>query len=270
LKQKQRNHEAYEKSKAETRTLKAQLEGFVNAGKMTQDEADSVMVNRLHGQYRVKYREEVAERKRREGIAQLETLQATHDNERQTFEQLKARTLEFRNQIFNLRDHARGLTNTISEIFNPESDIMTTNHLERNGFIWPTVPSPQAFYFLYAIGVPISCWPPDNTGPPDLSLAFQAASLFLHPDKGLQYKNALGGEDKLKDISQTLIASRDIVKSFLEDGDGTDIEKRNYLGGLWEVAKYKVLKAMRPNSSSIPPFLISYLVDDASRKSAQQ
>lgn len=237
---------------------------------MTQDEADSMMVNRLHGQYRIKYREEVAERKRHEGIIQLEILQATRDNEQQTFEQLKARILEFRNQIFNLRDHARDLTNTISEIFNPESDIMMMNHLERNGFIWPTVPSSQTFYFLYAIGVPIGCWPPDNIGPSDLSLAFQTASLFLYLDKDLQYKNALGGEDKLKDISQTLIASRDIIKSFLEDDDDTEIEKRNYLGGLWEIAKYKVLKAMRSNSSNIPPFFISYLVDNAARKSAQQ
>ena len=56
---KKRNQLAYQKSVQEMQTLKAQLMGFVAANKMTQDEMDSVMLSRLHGHYRVRYREDI-------------------------------------------------------------------------------------------------------------------------------------------------------------------------------------------------------------------
>ena len=217
LKLKERNHEAYKKSTQDMRVLRAKLQGFVDAKKMNQEEMDLVMLSRLHGQYRVKYREEISERKRLQSITDLQNEKAARHDEQQTFEQLQSRTLQFRSQILNLRQHAINLTNTMAQIFNPAAYVTTPGHLQRNGYVWPTVPSPQAFYDLYAVSVPIGSWPPDGADAPDLSLAYQAVSLALHPDKAGQYSAALGGPEKMEDIAKTLQASRDMVKQFLEE-----------------------------------------------------
>jgi hypothetical protein len=271
-----RNQAAYRKSVQEMQTIRAQLMGFVAANKMTQDEMDSVMLSRLHGQYRVRYREEILKRKKAEDerkLAEDERRLAEVHEERErdkvAYEQLQARTQHLRSQALDFKKHAMNLTAGLAAIFNPHEFQLQTNHLQRNGIVWPVVASPAAFYMIYAIAVPIACWPLDGSSRPELNHAFQSASLFLHPDKAFQYAAALGGEEQMNDIAKTLQASRDMIKEYMESPETSTAEKNELLNSFWELAKYHVLKAMRPNSSTIPPFFISYLIDDAAAKLAQ-
>jgi hypothetical protein len=236
---------------------------------MSQDEADSILVSRLVGQYRIQEQKRIAERRAREAAEQLEAMVIEKEATQQNFDTLQARSLEIRANMSRLQVHAQDLTSTMSQIFNEERNVTNTGHLARNGYIWPTQPSPQAFYSIYAIAVPLAHWPPDGANAPKIGIAFQAANLFIHMDRADQYSKALGGDDKMRDIGQTLQSSRDLVRNFL-DGEGSNEEKQKFLNGLWEVAKFKVLKAMRPNSSSIPPFFVSFLVDEAAAKIQKQ
>jgi hypothetical protein len=266
---KKRNQLAYQKSVQEMQTLRAQLMGFVAANKMTQDEMDSVMLSRLHGQYRMRYREEILKRKKAEDEQRLAEVQGECERDKVAYEQLQTRTQQLRSQALNYKEHAMSLTYNLTAIFNPHEFKSQTNHLRRNGIVWPEVPSPQAFYMIYAISVPVACWPPDGSPRPELNHAFQSAILFLHPDKAFQYTDALGGEDRMNDIVNTFQASRDMIKEYMESSKTSVDEKSQLLNSFWEFAKYQVLKAMRPNSSTIPAFFISYLIDDAAAKLPQ-
>ena len=269
LKLKERNHDAYKKSTEDMRVLRAQLEGFVIAARMSQDEMDRVMLSRLHGQYRVKYREEIAERKRHESVAALQKEKAALDEAQEKYNQLEINTATMANLIKDQSKLSQTLTLTLAQMFNPSEYHTIPGHLKRSGFDWPTIPSVQAFYDLYAVSVPIGSWLSDNSNPPDINLAFQSASLALHPDKATQYYNALGGREKMEDIARTLQASKEKVVEFLAEKNGTLDEKNMFLNRLWECSKHKVLDAMRPNSTDIPPFFISWLVDDAASKLAK-
>ena len=249
--------------------MKARVQGFVEAGRMTQEEADSVIVSSLHGQYRVKYREQIAARKAEEAAKmaeerqrQLERTSNTLDVEREEAEQLRTRNQAMLQQLGSLRDKTQHATFQLAHLFNKCDDITKGNHLSRNGINWPTEPSPVAFYLFYAIGVPIGSWPPDDSDAPDVKKAFHSVNSFLHVDKALGYLDALGGEEKLRDISAVLATSKEIVEKYIaENNDAT--EKQHFLNQCWETAKYRVLKAMRLNSNTIPPFFLSFLVDEA-------
>jgi hypothetical protein len=244
----QRNREAYRKGKETEPETKAKVQGFVEAGRMTQKEADSVILSGLHGQYRVKYQKEMADRKAEMSLKELEV------------------TNKMKEAFRHLQASAQQSTYTLTSIFNCDADATKINHLQRNGFDWPTEPSILAFYLLYAAGVPIGSWPPDGANAPDVKVAFHAVTLFLHPDKALRYHVAFGGDEKIKEISATLMASKCELENYLASpGDSAD-EKRQFLNQNWETAKYKILKAMRPNSDTIPPFFISYLIDEAASK----
>lgn len=257
---KERNSQAYRKSKSEMKKLRAELEGFVQTGKMTQEEMDSVMLSRLHGQYRVKYQTEIAERLR-------ENVMEARRSEQEAFQRLMARAERVRDQALHFQQHSIDLTTNLTEIFNSDGNTMRSNHLERNGITWPTVPDVPSFYLIYALSVPMACWPADGLLP-DISTAFKSAALFIHPDTAEQYTPALGGEDKMKDIMKTFEASRQLINEYVTSTTDEE-EKSRHLKYFWETAKHQVCKAMLPNSSSLPPFFISHLVDDAADKLAQ-
>jgi len=234
---KKRNQLAYQKSVQEMQTLQAQLTGFVAANKMTQDEMDSVMLSRLHGQYRVRYREEILKRKNSEDERRLAEVQGERERDKVAYEQLQTRTQHLRSQALDFKKHAMSLTASLTTIFDPHEFKLQTNHLQRNGIVWPEVPSPQAFYMIYAIAVPFACWPPDGSPRPELNHAFQSANLFLHPDKAFQYADALGGEDRMNDITKTFQASRDMIKEYMESSETSADEKTELLNSFWELRR---------------------------------
>lgn len=177
----QRNREAYLKGKETVRETKAKVQGFVEAGRMTQEEADSVILSGLHGQYRVKYQKEMADRKAEMSLKELEVTNNNLNMQRQQNERFRQRTDKMKEAFHHLQTSAQQSTYTLTSIFNCDADATKINHLQRNGFDWPTEPSILAFYLFYAAGVPIGNWPPDGANAPDVKVAFHAVTLFLHP-----------------------------------------------------------------------------------------
>ena len=265
----ERNRASYRKSKSEMMQLRAELEGFVLVGKMSQKDMDKVMLSRLHGQYRLMYQKEILEREGATRHAELMSERNARLSQGEAFEQLRSRHEGVKSHTFLLQENYFDLATALTEIFNPEENATLPNHLERNGIKWPTEPSLSAFFLIYAVSVPIGCWPPDEVLP-DVKTAFKAASIFIHPDKANQYAGAFGGAAKMEDIMKTFQASKDLVTNYMVDETISADEKKRYIRHHWETAKYDVFKAMRPNSSTLPPFFISSLVDEAAKKMAQQ
>lgn len=61
--------------------------------------------------------------------------------------------------------------------------------------------------------------------------------------------------------------SRDLFIENMKDGVGTMESKEKTLASYWEMAKYYVLRATRPNSTSLPPYLSLGLWTNPPRKS---
>ena len=116
LNQKRKNAEAYKKSKDNMAELRARLAEHLAEGRMTQDDVDSVLLSRLHGQYRVKYREGISERKRLEAEAELERTDANLRKEVQTRMETQQTAAKFRETIINLQTLAKSLTTILTEI----------------------------------------------------------------------------------------------------------------------------------------------------------
>lgn len=134
MKLKERNHEAYKKSTEDMRVLRAQLEGFVMAAQMTQDEMDLVMLSRLHGQYRVKYREEIAERKRHENVLALQKEKTALDEAQEKYNQLETNTAAMSNLMRDQSKFSQTLTLTLTRMFNPSKYHTIPGHLKCNDF----------------------------------------------------------------------------------------------------------------------------------------
>ena len=134
LKLKERNHDAYKKSTEDMRVLRAQLKGFVITARMSQDEMDRVILSRLHGQYRVKYREEIAERKRYENVAALQKEKAALDEAQEKYNQLEINTTTMANLIKDQSKLSQTLTLTLAQMFNPSEYHTIPDHLKRNDF----------------------------------------------------------------------------------------------------------------------------------------
>jgi len=265
--QQKRCRAAYFKAKSEMTNLRTQLDKLLCDGKLTQEEADSIILSRSYGSYRTKYRLEIEERIKAQQQMNRAALEQDLEQQRRNYAELRDRALAIKAQCDDAKSYVETQHNILSGLFNPDDHITDTNHLERNNFRWPSEPSTLAFYLIYAAASPIAYWPPDGSDAPDVVLAYRTACRFIHPDKALNYANALGGQQKMTDISAVLQGSKEAVLTFLSaETEGLIEEKKLHLKQEWELAKFRVLKAMIPNSSSFPPFFISYLVDTAASK----
>ena len=101
---KERSQAAYAKAKEEMRVMKVQLEGFVMTKKMSQEEADSVLLSRLHGQYREKHKKQIAERKVKEAKQELQSTNETHEKDWKAYEELQTHSNQMRGHFKGLHE----------------------------------------------------------------------------------------------------------------------------------------------------------------------
>ena len=258
---KERNRAAYERSRDEMQVLRARLEGFVSSGGMSQCEMDKVMLSKLRGQYRVRYQEEMAKRE----LGTLQGIETKFHAGQVAYQNLRAHTEMATQKIKDARNVAADLTTILTNIFNGKDQEASMGHLRRNGITWPpNEPSPEAFYMIYALVTPVGNWPPDGAYP-DVSEVFKTVNLRIHPDKASEEHIAgIGGHRRLNELQDMFMKSKRLVDEFLKNPGRLD--KNRWLQAHWERAKFDVLKAMRPNSTTISPYMISFWVDDAARK----
>src|SRR5204862_5134019 len=102
-----RNREAYRKGKETVHKTKARVQGFVEAGRMTQDEADSVILSELHDQYRVKYQKEIANRKAEMSLKELKVTSNNLNMQQQQNEQFRQRNDKMKKACHHLQASAQ-------------------------------------------------------------------------------------------------------------------------------------------------------------------
>lgn len=261
----EKNRANYERSKREMKTVVATIQGFVLAGRMTQDDADKTILTHLHGQYRVEYREKIARRKAEEEAAARLTEKETN----------QARQGLIVDQFEKVAANAVASARILALSFLPIEEVNSSNLkpiLERTGFAWPDSPSPLAFYQVYSMVIPVGLWPSDGENAPDVKSAANSVNSFIHGDKITQlgYGAALGGEQKATEIHQIFLASTNEVKKYLANKRLKAEDKQEFLNQCWESAKYAALKAMRLNSTTLPPFFIAHSVDQAALRISKE
>jgi hypothetical protein len=254
--------------------LEAKMKGFVLSGRMSQDEADSVMLSRLHGHYRTRYMKEMAERRAEDEAQAHRTAANALQSQQDTTASLQARSQSLTKALNDYSKYAKDQTAHIAQFFFPEVELSANAPrsplLTRHGFTWPSEPSPLAFFLILAACTPIGTWPPDGSPAPDINASSAAVLLFLHEDKlqqsQVQIQNAFSGSDPSR-ITATFIQSKKLLTEYMKDDRLSNQEKQEYMNRNWESAKHYVLRAMRPESS-YPPVIIAFMVDQAAQKLA--
>jgi hypothetical protein len=263
----------YERAKATRRELEAKIKGFVLTGRMSQDEADSVMLSSLHGHYRMQYKKQMLERQAQREAEARRTADSALQHQQESTAALVSRSDLMLKNLDTFRNFAITQTEHLAQIFFPSDQLVPDaprSLLTRGGFIWPSEPSPLAFYLIYAACVPVGLWPADGNPAPDVGTASSSALLCLHEDKLRQYgiAGAFTGCNPHK-VAAVFLELKTMVTDFLSNADDSMEEKQSYLNQNWESAKHYVLRGLRTESTTFPPFIIAYMVDQAAEKATK-
>lgn len=249
-----REQEKLEFQNLEERTLQAVAEGT-----MTEAERDDFLAERLSGYAQQQYKIKCLQRRLtafQEGNIESTLLEDAAKKENE----LTATAKYYEHQYLSLSQN-------FSIVFNQLKYAQTGSYMRRQGFEWPTSPSSQAYFEIFAATFPWGDWP---ERPPTDDSDWRACCRYLHPDRGQGYVDAFGGEEGLTLISGLFNASAEIMKLERDavevpEEQREDIRRQAAImhANEWNAARQKLCKVYTPKGTVVPLFLLAHWIDTA-------
>jgi hypothetical protein len=231
------NSRQYLRFKAQIEDLEVRLRALVQVGRMTQEQANEVLVSRLPGHYRAKKKLEIAQAR----IGAEETREEG--------------------------DTERGV---LARVFDG-AEVAGEGFMERRMVTWPTTAGVQQFWEIYFMCVPIGLWPvtfPNITPAWELTKSYVPTSadhifLILMHSRNL----CLSFLGESPDTADTPPAGPLVMERVTSPTSERDKGMRRtrmqevYLEGMT-----RVQRALIPRTDSLSFYVIAEMVDEAGRQ----
>jgi hypothetical protein len=218
----------YNRTKQDRPLLERTLHALVKVKRITQAEADEILISRLPGGTKLKKKVEVLEQKvvtqdtqdllparndapsppslvAQQHAAELEAIQQREDFNRLLREK-EQESEDTRHRLYMM-------SRNISALFNGTEYMANPGYKERVACTWPIEPSVEAFWVIYCMVVPHSEWM-EVEGFPDVNQAWKRAQLLINPDRAGNPAISPDGTD-MRSITAIFTASRDMCLKYI-------------------------------------------------------
>ena len=182
------NKRARQKARAENKIHLAKALGFVAKGKMTEEQKDEWLFERLAGTEKLQYENRVL--KLREKLINEKGSDAFLVREAQQ----ETRKMTVTAQAY--ANYYEGLNHNFSLIFNQSNHVTDGAYLARQGFEWPTTVSSQSYFTILAAITASVDYLLDLLLPPRI---YETANLyFIRIVEGIMLKHLEGGKQWIR------------------------------------------------------------------------